>query len=337
MTIRSRKARRAAESEEASETSKSPLSPDLPRRLYERMLACRMVEEQLRAFARRGRLQSYCCSPVGREAMEVAATIDLRPEDAVGPSERDFVVSIMKGAELKDVFAQLCTRGARARVRSGFPEPTRDSQLATSVIAAQLNLGTGIALAYKMQHRANVVITLCGEASLPFCIWEDALGFAALHKLPIVYVVENKPQVRAQSAATDLSVVAQQYGIPFITVDGKDAIAVYRVCYEMRERARQGYGPTVVECRTCRQAEASTAESTSGKRPTSARCGQMWGTDDPLQFMECYLRRKGLWDEGWKQRTVETIKRKLQKAVASSELRVVSRAVPHLTTHRRGC
>jgi TPP-dependent pyruvate/acetoin dehydrogenase alpha subunit len=251
--------------------------------------------------------------------MEVAATIDLRPEDAVGPSERDFVVSIMKGAELKDVFAQLCTRGARARVasrklpvKSNFPEPTRNSQLATSVIAAQLNLGTGIALAYKMQHRANVVISLSGEASLPSSVWDDALGFAALNKLPIVYVVENKPQTRAQSSATDLSAVTQQHGIPFITVDGKDAIAVYRVCYEMRERARQGYGPTVVECRTCRPPREPS--------PTSAKSGQMRGTDDPLQFMECYLRRKGLWDEGWKQRTVETIKRKLQKAVASWEL-----------------
>jgi TPP-dependent pyruvate/acetoin dehydrogenase alpha subunit len=289
------------------------------------MVKCRMVEEQARLLFRQGKFAGNYYAAVGQEATEVGATMDLLPEDAVAPSHRNFVTHIMKGTPLKFMFAQLFAR--RTSPDQGRSSPAHCGYAAlnivtpASTIAAQLNIGTGIALAFKMQHKPNLVVALSGDGSTSLGFWHEALNFAGVHKLPIVFVLENNlwaesVSVRLQTAVEDLSVKAQAYGFPGITVDGNDAVAVYRVCHAAQERARQGCGPTLVECKTYRWYGHSEIDPARYRSPEEL---EYWKGRDPIPHMERYLRARSLWDEEWSEQMAEGIRKEIDEAVRFAE------------------
>src|ERR1043166_4678182 len=206
-----------------------PLPEELLKRLYTYMLKCRTVEEKARTLFKQGRFAGNYYAAVGQEATEVGCTIDLRPEDTVAPAHRDFIANIMKGTPLKYMFAQLYARKTSPDQGRSSPAHCGYAPLniitPASTIAAQLNIGVGVALAYKMQKRPNVVVAFSGDGSTSLGFWHEALNFAGVQKLPIVYVVQNNlwaesVTTKLQHAAEDLSVKAQAYGFPGITVEG---------------------------------------------------------------------------------------------------------------------
>ena len=302
-----------------------PLSAEVLNRLYYYMVKCRMVEERARLLFRQGKFAGNYYAAVGQEATEVGATMDLLPEDAIAPSHRNFVTHIMKGTPLKFMFAQLFARKTSPDQGRSSPAHCGYAPLSiitpSSTIAAQLNIGVGIALAYKMQKRPNLVVALSGDGSTSLGLWHEALNFAGVRKLPVVFVLENNlwaesVSLHFQTAVEDLSVKAQAYGFPGITVDGNDAVAVYRVCYEARERARQGYGPTLVECKTYRWYGHSEIDPAKYRKPEEV---EYWKARDPIPHMEQYLRTRSLWDEEWSRRIVEEIGKEIDEAVHFAE------------------
>ncbi len=302
-----------------------PLSPELLKRLYYYMLKCRLVEERARLLFRQGKFAGNYYAAVGQEATEVGATINLQPEDTVAPSHRNFVTNIMKGTPLNLMYAQLYARKASPDQGRSSPAHCGYAPLniitPASTIAAQLSIGTGVALAYKMQKRSNIVVALSGEGSSSLGFWHEALNFAGVHKLPIVYVLENNlwaesVPVAEQTAVEDLSAKAQAYGFPGITVDGNDVVAVYRVCQEARERARQGHGPTLVECKTYRWYGHSEIDPAKYRAPEEV---EYWKARDPIPNMQRYLQNRGLWDDDWKQRITAEINKEIDEAIAFAE------------------
>src|SRR6185503_9360318 len=242
------------------EGSQQP-DPELLRRLYSYMLKCRIVEERIRVLYRQGRFAGNYFAAVGQEATEVGTTLDLQPEDTVAGSHRNFVTNIMKGVPLTLLFAHIYGRktspdqGRSAPAHCGYAPLNVITPAST--IAAQQNIGTGIALAYKMQKKPNVVVALTGEGATSLGLWHEAVNFAAVHKLPIIFVIENNGYaesvpVSLQTAIEDLSSKAAGYGIPGVTVDGNDVVAVYTAMREAIDRARSGAGATLLECKTYR-------------------------------------------------------------------------------------
>ena len=116
------------------------------------------------------------------------------------------------------------------------------------------NLGTGLALAHRLEKKRNVVIALSTEEDSVPEGWHEAMKFAGIHKLPIVYVKSGFAFETAPAKGTpmleELSFMARDCGFPAIVVDGKDAVAVWRVAHESIHRARNGAGPTLIECVT---------------------------------------------------------------------------------------
>src|SRR5512142_863189 len=133
----------------------------LLRRLYGYMVKCRMVEERIRLLYRQGRFAGNYFAAVGQEATEVGATIDLLPEDTIAPSHRNFVTNIMKGTPLKLMYSQLYARKTSPDQGRSSPAHCGYAPLnvitPASTIDAQLAIGTGVALAYKMQKKQNGV------------------------------------------------------------------------------------------------------------------------------------------------------------------------------------
>lgn len=191
-----------------------PLSETTLRRLYSYMLQCRTVEEKIRILSKQGRFGGNYFAAVGQEATAVGTTLDLLEKDAIAPSHRSFITHIMKGTPLKLMFAQLYGRktspdqGRSAPAHCGYAPLNVITP--SSTIAAQLNIGTGIALAYKMRREPNVVVALSGDGSTSLGFWHEAMNFAGVQKLPMAFVVIKEGVMAALRKTTQGVVLTMQ-------------------------------------------------------------------------------------------------------------------------------
>jgi pyruvate dehydrogenase E1 component alpha subunit len=314
-----------AKSPKSGSNGSAPLPEELLKRLYGYMLKCRTVEEKARTLFKQGRFAGNYYAAVGQEATEVGCTIDLRPEDTIAPAHRDFIANIMKGTPLKFMFAQLYARKTSPDQGRSSPAHCGYAPLniitPASTIAAQLNIGVGVALAYKMKKQDNVCVALSGDGSTSLGFWHEALNFSGVHKLPIVFVVQNNMwaesvSVKLQTAVEDLSVKAQAYGFPGITVDGNDVVAVYRVAQEAIHRARIGDGPTLIEAKTYRWYGHSEIDPAKYRSPEEV---EEWKAKDPIPAMERYLAKHSMWSDKFKEETLTKINQEIEEAVEFAE------------------
>jgi pyruvate dehydrogenase E1 component alpha subunit len=171
-------------------------------------------------------------------------------------------------------------------------------------------------LANQQKKNGNVVIAFTAQAATTLGCWHEAVEFAAARNLAIIFVVENNPWAdpaafKAQDEGEDFIQKAQSYGLPGITVDGNDVVAVYRVACESLERVRQGGGPVLVEGKTYR------SHAQSKRRDANS---QPWRSErDPLAHMERYLKAKRLFTPRWKKQIVLEFSRELDAAVKAAQ------------------
>ena len=293
--------------------------------LYATMLKCRMMEERIRILFKQSKFSGNYYAAIGQEASVVGTAIGLLPEDTVGPSHRDFITNFIKGAPLDKMFSQLYARADSPDKGRSSPAHMGYAPLnvitPSSTIAAQLAIATGVALANKMKKNKYIAMAFSGDGSTSLGFWHEALNFAGVHDLPIVFVCQNNlwaesVTMKLQTKVEDLAVKAQAYGFPGITVDGNDVVAVYRVASEAIARARNGSGPTLIECKTYRWYGHS--EIDPGKyRP--AEEVEKWKAYDPILKMEKYLTGKGLYTEDLKLKIAAGFNKELDAAIEAAE------------------
>jgi pyruvate dehydrogenase E1 component alpha subunit len=134
-------------------------------------------------------------------------------------------------------------------------------------------------------------------------------------------VVENNGYAESvpaaiQTAVDDISVKAQAYGIPGISVDGNDVVAVYAAAREAIDRARKGKGPTLLECKTYRWYGHSEIDPAKYRDPAEVA---YWKSKDPIAAMELRLESAGLWTEEWKKGLEAEFNREIDEAIAFAE------------------
>lgn len=310
----------------APANGKLPIPEEKLKRLYTLILKCRTMEERIRILFKQGRFSGNYYAAIGQEAIEVGAAIDLRPTDWVAPSHRDFIASLIKGVPLNSLFSQLYAR--KTSPDQGRSSPAHNGYAPlniitpASTIAAQWNIGTGVALALKMQKKDDIVMAFCGDGATSLGFWHEAVNFAGVHKLPIVYVVQNNRwaesvELKYQTAIEDLSIRAQGYGMPGITVDGQDVVAVHRVATEAIQRARQGGGPTMIECKSYRWFGHSEIDPAKYR---DAEEVEFWRTQrDPIPLTEEYMKKFGVWSDDFKAKILEDFNKELEDAVKFAE------------------
>ena len=303
----------------------SLISNEMLLHLYFTMVKCRMLEERARLLFKQGRFTGNYYAAVGQEACVAGVVADLEPEDAIGPSHRDFITNFAKGAPLEKMFAQLYARAASPDKGHSSPAHMGYAPLnviaPSSTIAAQLSIATGVALADKMKKNGKIAVAFSGEGATSLGFWHEALNFAAVHSLPILFVCQNNlwaesVNVKFQTKVQDISAKAQAYGIPGITVDGNDAVAVYRVAHEAILRARKGRGPTLIECKTYRWYGHSEIDPARYRDPAEV---EKWKAHDPIANMETYLTAKNLFSADLKQQIVDSFNKELDAAVEFAE------------------
>ncbi len=284
----------AAQVQSANGNGASGSNHDVLRRLYSSMLKCRMMSERAQRFLGGRRPADYDFG-LGHEAVVIGATLELGPEDTIAASPRNFTAQIAKGTSLKYLLLP------KAR-RNGLQTPAVAKGFARASTASfdPFNLGTGLALAHRFENRRSVVVALCADDTVPPDHWHEPMKFAGIHRLPIIYVLNSASTfepglAKRNPALEDLSFVAGDCGFPAIVVDAKDAVAVWRVAQESIHRARNGAGPTLIECET-----------------------QSSFANDPLAQMEHYMKKRGAWDDRWRQDTTRLIEAEIKATAARS-------------------
>jgi 2-oxoisovalerate dehydrogenase E1 component alpha subunit len=257
---------------------------------YGRLVMGRRVNEQANALVRQGRMAVYPSS-TGQEACQVAAVMALRGSDWLFPTYRDTVAILGRGVDPMEAFESL-----RGDWHSGFDPHQYNTGLPTTPLATQLLHAVGVAHAAKLRGEDTVVLTLCGDGASSEGDFHEALNFAAVFHVPVVFLIQNNqyaisvPLIR-QSVAPSLAHKAVGYGMPGERVDGNDLAALLAVVGHAVERARNGGGPSLVEAHTYRMESHTNADDATRYR-TAAEVAQ-WVPRDPLLRLQKYLNDAG--------------------------------------------
>jgi pyruvate dehydrogenase E1 component alpha subunit len=270
------------------------LSPDDLRRLYRAMLLGRRLDERMLRLQRQGRIGTF--APIkGQEASQIGSAFTLRRSDWMVPSFRETAAMLSRGWPIEKMLLFFA-----GYLEGGQPAPDQNDLPITIPVATQLPHAVG--LAYAAQYRGDnvVVMAYCGDGATSEGDFHEALNFAGVWHVPVVFVVQNNQwaisvPLKKQTHSRTLAQKALAYGFPGIQVDGNDVLAVYAASREAVDRARAGDGPTLVECVTYRLGVHTTADD-----PTKYRSEEEvkeWERKDPLTRFSAFLEKKNLLEE----------------------------------------
>ena len=293
--------------------------------LYTNLMRTRLLDEKFRKLFRQGRFAGTYFSAVGQEATTVGVTYGLRDEDIIGPSHREIGAAVTKGIPFREIVAQVfarasspdkgkthpCHYGSRAK---GIINPA-------STVAGQTVVATGCAMAFKIQKKDNVAVAFFGEGSTARGGWHEALNFAGIHKLPMIYVCQNNLWAESvpatlQGAIEHFADRAKAYGFPGVTIDGNDVVVVHKTAQEAIARARAGDGPTLIECMTYRWYGHSEIDPANYRRSEEL---EEWKKKDPIARAELLLTELGLLTVEKREALVERIEQEMEEAIKFAE------------------
>lgn len=216
---------------------------------------------------------------LGQEAIAVGTCAALHPSDLICPSIRGMGVYLCRGTSLTSLMTTFFDRqGGIANGRWAHwhaPVPEGGVLAQTGMLGSGLVTAGGVALAQKYLKTGKVVVTMLGDGATNTGYFHEGVNFAAFGELPMVVVIENNGYAVSTPVSTvvkvkNLSRRSESYGIPGVTVDGNDTLAVYATMRGAVERARRGEGPTLVECKTYRFG-GSTVKDADQLRPAAEK------------------------------------------------------------------
>jgi len=232
--------------------------------LYYRMLLIRRVEERIKANYHRREMRSPPHLYIGHEAVATGVCAALRAADLVFPYYRSHGWYLAKGGDLNTLFAELfgratgCSRGWGGSMH--LIDLAAGVMGTSAIVGGTLSHAAGAALAFRMRGHDSVAAVSFGDGTVEEGVFHETLNFAALRRLPVIFVCENNlyatnTHIRARQARPEIHRHAERFGMPGVTADGNDALIVYSEAGRAVARARRGEGPTLIEFETYRLVE----------------------------------------------------------------------------------
>lgn len=273
--------------------------------MYRTMLLARKIDERMWLLNRSGKIP-FVVSCQGQEAAQVGAAYALnRDTDYVLPYYRDIGVVLAFGMTAKDLmmsgFAKAADPNSGGRQMPGhFGQKENRIVTGSSPVTTQVPHAVGIALAGRMDKKDIVSFVTFGEGSSNQGDFHEGANFAAVYKLPVIFMCENNKYAISvpydkQVACEKISDRAAGYGMPGVTVDGNDLLEVYRAVKEARERASKGEGSTLIETVSYRLTPHSSDDDDSSYREREEV--EEAKKQDPLLLYKAYLQEAGLLGE----------------------------------------
>lgn len=232
--------------------------------MYREMLRIRLIEEEI---ARRYPEEKMRCPihlSIGQEAVPVGVSAAMRRDDQVVSTHRCHAHYLAKGGDLNTMIAELHGKATGCSGGRGGSMHLFDSAvgvlLSLPIVASSIPIGVGAALGIRQAGGDALVVVYLGDASVEEGVFHESANFAALQKLPVIFVLENNlysvyTHLRDRQPQRPLHAMATAHGIPFEHLDGNDVVAVHRAAMGAVARARSGDGPSLILCDTYRWRE----------------------------------------------------------------------------------
>jgi acetoin:2,6-dichlorophenolindophenol oxidoreductase subunit alpha len=235
--------------------------PDVERRLYALMVLMKAADDRLSKGIGTGEFMCVYWPSRGQEAIGAAMGVALRPDDQLVTTYRGLHDLIGKGIPLEEIYGEMMGRTVGASRGKGgtmhIADPARGVMLSTGIVGAGPPVAVGLAMAAKRKGIDRVTVVSFGDGATNTGSFHEAANMAALWDLPVVFVCQNNlyAEMTPTSDTMKLERVADRaagYGMPGVTVDGNDPLAVKAALDDALGRARDGAGPTFIECVTFR-------------------------------------------------------------------------------------
>jgi 2-oxoisovalerate dehydrogenase E1 component alpha subunit len=268
--------------------------------LHSWMCMAKALDDRMHILVKQGRAP-FVGSSRGHEGIQVASTAALRPEDWLVPHYRALANAIVRGLTMKEwmlaVFAKAGDPLSAGRNIPGgcFSYHALKIAPVSQVVASWIPKAAGIAYAAKLRGDGTVTLCTFGDGATSTGEFHEALNFAAIHRLPVVFACENNSYaisvpIRLQMANPNIAERAAGYGMPGVTVDGTDVPATYAVCREAVARARRGEGPTLIEAKIWR-INSHTSEDNQLKYRTKEELEEAAQHDPIVRFTSWLIER----------------------------------------------
>ena len=270
--------------------------------MYRKMVTIRTFDQKAVEEFHAGNIPGVVHAYIGQEAVAVGVCSALRREDRITSTHRGHGHTIAKGADLKLMMAELFGRSNGYCHGKGGSMHIADFSVgmlgANGIVGAGMPIATGAALAAQLEGGDGVAVAFFGDGASNEGSFHGSLNLASIWKLPAIYVCENNRWASGNSAADtlsveDVSVRSVSYNMPGLTVDGTDVLAVYEAAEQAVRRARNGEGPTLLECKTYRwRAHSESRGNPADPRP--AEEGALGPQNDPIAGFSTRLIDQGV-------------------------------------------
>jgi TPP-dependent pyruvate/acetoin dehydrogenase alpha subunit len=228
--------------------------------LFRYMAMMRASEERALTLYKQGKIPGSFYDGRGQEAISVGAAFALRPEDRTCILHRDLGAHLVRGVTPDRYLANYMGRsGGVTGGKDGnmhFGDRLLGSVGMVSMLPDMALVATGMALAFKLRHEPRVAMTFFGDGSTANGQWHETMNLAGIHRLPVVFVLENNRFAYSTPNELEFAVDpverAHTYGFPGVNVDGNDVEEVFDAARAAVDLARAGGGPTLIECQTMR-------------------------------------------------------------------------------------
>jgi TPP-dependent pyruvate/acetoin dehydrogenase alpha subunit len=283
--------------------TKFKLSSEQLLEMFHWLKLIRAFDLRLSTLVKQGKVRSGVYTGIGQEAIIVGTCFGLRREDFICPLHRDLGSFLMKGVDARTMMSQMfakatgLSKGRDSALHSGVNELGIFGN--TSMLGANLPVAAGLGYTFKMEQSDNVVIAYFGEGASNVGDFHEALNFAGVQQLPIVFVCENNQYaysvpLEKTMAIDDVAIRAEGYGFEGVAINGNDVLAVYQSMQGALARARGGDGPTLIECKTYRWHGHSEHDKAFYRTDEELA---MWKSRDPIPTFTTYLRARHVLDD----------------------------------------
>ena len=292
--------------------------------LYRQMVLIREFEERVKFLFLEGIMPGTIHQYQGQEACGVGVCSALQPDDVITSTHRPHGHAIARGLPVNSLMAELfgkvtgCCKGKGGSMHMG--ELSRGMVPAVAIVGGALPLAAGIALSFKMKKEKRVAVAFMGDGATNEGTFHEALNMAALWDLPVVYVVENNLYAASTRVTLTMKVEhiadrASAYGMPGLTVDGNDVLAVYEAAKKTIDRARKGKGPTLLELVTYRITGHSRRDPAL-YQPEAERKKAL--ANEPIGRFAAHLLADGTADDGKLAEIRDGVKAQIEQAVTQA-------------------
>jgi len=286
------------------------------KRIYESMVLSRVYDERALKLQRQGRIGTFA-SLRGQEAIHVGSALAAKDTDWIVPSFRCEGVYITKGYPIACIYQ---VWGGDER---GYVSPRN-----MNIFPFEITVGTqtlhacGIAWAAKIKRDNIGVLTFFGDGGTSEGDFHEAMNFAGVYKLPVVFICQNNQWAISvprdkQTASETLAQKAIAYGFEGIQIDGNDVFAVYYAIKSALEKARKGQGPSMIECVTYRMGDHTTADDATRYRTKTEV--KKWEDKDPIERLAKYMLQKKIVDLDYFVQVKKKVDIKIDEAVKQYE------------------